>query len=82
MSKLTLSMDNQIVDQAKKLARDNNTSVSAMFVRFIQSVAVRDGKTIKPGPLTRKATGVVSLGSEDYKDVIADALTEKYGLKE
>lgn len=82
MSKLTLSVDNQIVDQAKKLAHDNNTSVSAMFARFIQSVSTRDSQTIKPGPLTRKATGAVSVGSEDYKDLITDALTKKYGLTE
>ena len=81
MSKLTLSVDGQTIDQAKKLAHDNNTSVSAMFTRFVQSLSMRAGKTVKPGPLTRKATGSVALKGEHYKDIITDALMDKYGLK-
>jgi hypothetical protein len=81
MAKLTLSMDSQTVRQAKKLAHDNNTSLSSMIARFIQSLAARKNKSAKIAPLTQKATGVISLKGADYKDVLSDELTKKYGKK-
>ncbi|MCD6394335.1 MAG: hypothetical protein J7M40_12605 [Planctomycetes bacterium] len=80
MAKLTLSMDKQTIDRAKKLAVESDTSVSAMFVRFIQALTARKSKTPRTGPLTRKATGSIALGGKDYKEVLTDALSEKYGL--
>jgi hypothetical protein len=81
MAKLTLSMDPRIVKQAKKLAQDNNTSLSSMIARFIQSLTARKNKTTPIGPLTKKATGVISLKGADYKDVLGEELTKKYGRK-
>ncbi len=81
MPKLTLSIDDQTVDQAKKLARENKTSVSAMFTRFIQSLSSRESTGIRPGPLTRKATGLLSFEGDDYREVLTDTLREKYTLK-
>jgi hypothetical protein len=81
MAKLTLSMDPQTVKQAKKLAQDNHISLSSMIARFIQSLAARKNKTAPIGPLTKKATGVISLKGADYKDVLADELTKKHGRR-
>jgi hypothetical protein len=81
MAKLTLSMDSQTVRQAKKMAQDNHTSLSSMIARFIQSLAARKDKAVRPGPLTKKATGVVSLKGAGYKDVLSEELTKKYGRK-
>jgi len=82
MTKLTLSIDEGIVEKAKEIAQANGTSVSAMFSQFVQSMANRP-KDFKIGPLTRKLTGIAKLPSgKDYKEALTDALCEKYGIDE
>jgi len=83
MKKLTLSVEPEVIERAHELARENGTSVSSMFERFIRALAAgRDAKR-RIGPLTRKATGIISLSAdESEREVLEDALLEKYGLSE
>ena len=39
MTKLTLSVEESVVEQAKRMAKANRTSVSAMFSQFVRSAA-------------------------------------------
>ncbi len=82
MPKLTLSADREVIRQAKKLARENRTSISAMFARFIRLAAIRGKVEEQLGPITRRATGLGRLpeGKTD-REVLEEALMEKYGLK-
>jgi len=80
MAKLTLNADPEVIEKAKRLAAERNTSVSAMFSRFIRVLANGAGKQKTIGKLTRQASGVIDLKGRNYKDVLADALTDKYGL--
>lgn len=80
MPKLTLSVTEQLIRQAKRLAAQNNTSVSSMFARFIQALSQKQGEKSKIGPLTRQASGQFDLKGREYRDVLTDALNEKYGL--
>ncbi len=41
MTKLTLSADAGVVEKAKRLAAEQQTSVSAMFGRFVRSVTTQ-----------------------------------------
>jgi hypothetical protein len=79
-SKLTLSADKDLIRQAKKLAAQNGTSVSAMFSGMLRAMGHRSKSQESPAPLTRKATGLVRLPSavEDER-LLEDALTAKYG---
>ena len=82
MKKLTLSADPEVIEQAKRLADETGTSVSSLFERLVRLLArKRPGK--KPlGRITRKATGLVALPRDkSEKDVLAEALAEKYGTK-
>lgn len=83
MKKLTLSMDEETIKEAKRLAAEQGTSVSAMFTRLVRAMAHEPGKDIEIGPITRRASGLVQLpeGKTD-KELLVDALTEKYGLEE
>ncbi|MFO8008583.1 MAG: DUF6364 family protein [Candidatus Brocadiia bacterium] len=83
MKKLTLSMDEETIKEAKRLAAEQGTSVSAMFSRLVRAMAHEPGKDIEIGPITRRASGLVQLpeGKTD-KELLVDALTEKYGLEE
>ena len=80
MSKLTLSADRELIRQAKKLAAENGTSVSAMFSNMLRAMGRTSGVQEPPAPLTRKATGLIRLppGAEDER-LLEDALAAKYG---
>ena len=82
MTKLTLSADKELIEKAKKLARRQNTSVSALFSRYLSAIT----QFVEPpetGPLTSEATGLIKLPSRQRaKTLLADSLLEKYGLPE
>ncbi len=82
MPKLTLNAEAEVIEQAKHLAAERGTSVSALFARFIRALAGGQcGHRAEPlGKLTRQATGVVDLGNQSDADVLAEALKDKYGL--
>jgi hypothetical protein len=81
MTKLTLSVDEAVVEKAKRIAEDNRTSVSAMFSQFVQSISAPRARPPKIGPLTRKLSGVVKLpAGKDYKELLTDALMNKHGI--
>ena len=82
MKKLTLSVDLEIIEEARKLARQSGTSVSSMFARFVQFRAQYASGTRHLGPLTRKASGMIVLPKgRSGQQVLEDALREKYGLR-
>lgn len=83
MTKLTLSVEEEIVEKAKSHAAANGTSVSAMFSNFVKSLdAGRNRPSRRIGPLTRKLTGILQLPpGKDYRDALTDALEEKYGIR-
>ncbi|MEK7411991.1 MAG: DUF6364 family protein [Planctomycetota bacterium] len=81
MSKLTLSADPATVELAKSLAAEQGTSVSAMFERFVNMVAIKRRSPAKVGPLTRRVTGIVKLPKgRDARSVLEDALLDRHGL--
>jgi len=81
-TKLTLSMDESVIERAKQAARARNTSVSAMLAGLVRGLDALDHPrgASSIGPLTRAATGLVELapGSSDA-DLLGDALWERYG---
>lgn len=80
MAKLTLSLDREVIEQAKRLAAERGTSVSAMFSAFIRTLGAATSRNRPIGKLTRQASGVIDLKGQDYKDVLTDSLREKYRL--
>jgi len=82
MTKLTLSINENTVQKAKKIAQANGTSISAMFSQFVLSMSAAPGKSAKIGPLTRKLSGIVKLPrGKGYKDLLTDALMDKHGMR-
>jgi hypothetical protein len=81
-TKLTLSADIEVVRKAHRVAKRNATSVSAMFARFVRALPDDDAEA-EIGPLARQATGLAKKGlrGASYRDVLTDALMEKYGLR-
>jgi hypothetical protein len=80
MTKLTLSVEEDVVEKAKRIARANGTSVSSMFSNFVLSMAAARKPSFEIGPITRRAMGIAKLPpGKDYKELLAEALEAKYG---
>ncbi len=83
MKKLTLSAEEDVIKEAKRLAAENHTSVSAMFARWVRAVSGRrkQGRRERLGPLTRKALGLGKLPSDESdRELLEEALADKYGV--
>ena len=81
MKKLTLSADPEVIEQAKRLAAETGTSVSSLFARIVRLLARKHAIKRRLGPITRKASGLVTLpqGKSD-RDLLTESLAEKYGI--
>ncbi len=81
MTKLTLSVEEEVVKEAKRLAEQRGTSVSAMFSQIVRGMAVASGRTPRLGRTARLARGIARLPSDvSDSDLLTEALMEKYGL--
>ncbi|MBM4035459.1 MAG: hypothetical protein FJ291_27270 [Planctomycetes bacterium] len=82
MTKLTLSMDEEVVAQAKRLAKENGRSVSAMFTQYVRALAQKRSRPARVGHIARQALGLIHLPKDrSDRDLLVDALMEKYGLR-
>ena len=80
VKKLTLSAPEEVIAEAKRIAKRKKTSVSALFARLLKASDVELAPGVMLGPITQRATGIVRLpkGRSDA-ELLADALDEKYG---
>ena len=81
-TRLALSMDEDVVARARRLAKVRNTSISRLFVSFVCLMEQSATAKTELPPLTKRALGLAKgdLPADwDYRDVLSDALIEKYG---
>ncbi len=84
LARLALSMDEDVVVRARHLADVRDTSISKLFVSFVCLMEQEQNTNRELPPLTKRALGLakVSVPEDwDYKNVLADELTEKYGVQ-
>ncbi len=81
-TKLTLTANKAIIADAKRLAADRHTSVSALFGRFITGLKQMDRAVPPmPSPLTQRASGLIHLPvNVDDKTLTTNAIADKYAL--
>ena len=77
-SKLTLKLNESVIEQAKQYAKKNNISLSRMIENYLQAVTARKQHIIKISPLVKSLTGVIELEKADYRKDYADFLSQKY----
>jgi len=81
-SKLTLSIERNIIEQAKEYAADQGRSLSNIVEEYLKSVSKKKDLKAKKKyhPLIEELAGSVKLSNpdKDYKELLADALYEKY----
>ena len=86
MTKLTLSMDEEVIATAKRVARRHRQSVSAMFSSVVRAMAAQEERPAVDAPpdsITARLTGIVRLpeGKSD-RELVSEALAERYGATE
>ena len=86
--KLTLTATPEVIALAEAQAKNEGTSISAMFANFVMAkekmskrhTRTRSKSTI--GPLTRSLSGIVQLPDDfDEKEFMSRVFMEKHGLK-
>jgi len=77
--KLTLSLNSQVIENAKKYARDRNISLSRMIENYLSALVKPEESEEEYSPTVTRLIGVIDL-PEDYQleSDYADYLTEKY----
>jgi hypothetical protein len=81
-AKLTLKLDKNVIEEARKYARNSNTSLSRLVERYFRLLtANKQEKKIekKYSPLVEELSGVIKIDNYlDLKKEYTDYLIEKY----
>ncbi len=80
-TKLTLKLDSEVIEKAKKFAKENNSSLSLLVENYFRILAVDPGNSeIQLSKGVLELSGVVKLnGDFDVKSEYHKHLDEKYG---
>lgn len=78
-TKLTLTMEDKVIDSAKKYARSKGKSLSDIVENYLKSIAADEISNEDLSPKVARLKGVIKLPENfDYKKELADALVKKY----
>ena len=81
-SKLTLSINQLVIEEAKKYAKSSGKSLSSIVEEYLKSLAIQEKSNKKKTSLkiVRELKGSVKLPKNftSYKEILQDALIEKY----
>ncbi|MCH8318273.1 MAG: hypothetical protein IIA88_07220 [Bacteroidetes bacterium] len=86
-TKLTLSLDKEVIEKAKRYAKKNGQSVSGMVENYFKLVSSNDQNRKSKGnkriieitPLVKSLKTTVKFPKDfDYKEALTEALREKY----
>jgi len=78
-TKLTLSLDRSVIEQAKEYAKYHKISLSRLIESYLSSLVTGKEKSIEITPLVESLSGVIKLENDfDYQKSYADYLMDKY----
>ena len=80
-TKLTLRLNDSVIERAKLYARSHRISLSKMIESYLDSLTKekKDESKSTITPLVESLSGVISLPSDfDYKKEYGDSIIEKY----
>ncbi len=78
-TKLTLSLDKEIIERAKLYAREHNVSLSSLVENLLLKVISEyKERNSHKGSIVKELSGIVNLGEVDYKADHTKYLEEKY----
>jgi len=77
-TKLTLNIDQNVIEEAKFYAKSNSVSLSKLIENYLFALTKQNTEKSKVSSLVESLTGVISLESNDYKKEYSDYLSKKY----
>jgi uncharacterized protein DUF6364 len=80
-TKLTLTIEDKVIDSAKQYARKKGKSLSHLVENYLKSIATdtKENKEESISPKVLKLMGVIKLPKDfNYKDELSSALAKKH----
>jgi macrodomain Ter protein organizer (MatP/YcbG family) len=78
-TKLTITIDDSVIETAKKYAKTQGKSLSAIIENYLKSISTKEKTAEKISPKILKLMGSVSLPEDlDYKKELSESLSKKY----
>lgn len=80
-TKLTLTIDQSVIEKAKKYAAESGRSLSDIVETYLRAITVEGAKDgSKLSPVVKSLKGAFKAPEDfDYKQELAKALRDKYG---
>lgn len=82
-TKLTLTIEKEVIEIAKAYAKDKGQSLSEMVENYFKLVTVKRIKIKEKqlSPKVRKLRGIIKIEKDfDYKQTLTEELSKKYGV--
>jgi hypothetical protein len=80
-TKLTLTIDDSVIVQAKKYAKTSGKSLSDIVENYLMTLTTKESKEEEISPRILKLLGVIELPEDfDYKKSLTEGLSRKYKL--
>ncbi len=78
-TKLTLTIEDKVIDSAKKYAKQKGKSLSHLVENYLKSIAVKESDKDEISPKVLKLMGSVKLPEDfDYKTSLSSAIAQKH----
>jgi Family of unknown function (DUF6364) len=79
-TKLTLSIDKEVIAQSKRYAAAQNRSLSELIESYLRAITSEEGKNIKVTDKVSSLRGSFKVPDGfDYKKVLVDEISRKHG---
>lgn len=82
-TKLTLTIEKEVIEIAKEYAKEKGQSLSEMVENYFKFLTMNRRKMEEKqlSPRVRKLRGVIKTESDlDYKQILTEELSKKYGI--
>jgi hypothetical protein len=78
-TKLTLSIDNDVITKAKRYAKNTGRSLSDLIENYLKNITSADDEDFTISPKVKALMGSIRVPEDfDYKTELSDILSEKY----
>ena len=78
-TKLTLKLNEDIIEKAKSFAKSKKISLSGLIENYLQKLVADENKEEKITPLVKSLSGIIDFPKDyNHKDSYTDFLMNKY----
>ncbi len=79
ITKLTLTIEQEIIELAKKYANKEGKSLSSIIENYLKMLVGKDKNKEELSPATKRLRGAIKLSEDfDYKKMLEEGINKKY----